>query len=155
FAQAHNNLGTLLRTQGDNQGAAAALSEAVRVSPRFVEAHCNLGVVQQDLEDLTGAADSFRRVLAIDPRHVAATYNLGTVLQAAHDWDAAVECYKRALGLHASARPHCNLGIICLARGQLGEARAHFDRAIELEPEFAEAHYHRGVLLLTEGDYDE
>ena len=42
-----------------------------------------------------------------------------------------------------------------MIRGQYAEARERFDRVLKLQPDCAEAHCNRGMLLLSEGDYRE
>ena len=46
---------------------------------------------------------------------------------------------------------HCNLGTALAAQGQLAEAIACYRRAIELAPNFAEAHFNQGFALLKLG----
>jgi protein O-mannosyl-transferase len=50
---------------------------------------------------------------------------------------------------------HYNLGIALNDRGQTDEAMAHYRRAIELRPSYAEAHYNLGRLLAQKGQLDE
>lgn len=70
-------------------------------------------------------------------------------------------------GLHAMARPHYlrsigfqvrseipthNLGRSALLNGDFSEAHGLFQRALELEPRLAEAHYHDGLTLYRWGE---
>ena len=48
FAEAHYNLGHLLKEQGQFAEAVASLQEALRLKPDFVEAHYCLGVLLQE-----------------------------------------------------------------------------------------------------------
>jgi protein O-mannosyl-transferase len=50
---------------------------------------------------------------------------------------------------------HYNLGIALNDRGQTDEAMAHYRRAIELRPSYAEAHYNLGRLLAQNGQLDD
>jgi tetratricopeptide (TPR) repeat protein len=54
---------------------------------------------------------------------------------------------------HNRAATLINRGIILLYRGQYAEALADFDAAIEVQPDLAEAHTHRGVALVAYHDY--
>ncbi len=49
---------------------------------------------------------------------------------------------------------HYNLGIALNDRGKTDEAMAHYQRAIELRPSYAEAHYNLGRLLAQNGQLD-
>lgn len=51
----------------------------------------------------------------------------------------------------ADASAHYNLGLIHLRRKELGEARARFDRAVEIDPEEVDAHYQLGRIAREEG----
>jgi tetratricopeptide (TPR) repeat protein len=51
----------------------------------------------------------------------------------------------------ADASAHYNLGLIHLQRRELGEARARFERAIEIDPEELDAHYQLGRIARAEG----
>ena len=50
---------------------------------------------------------------------------------------------------------HNNLGEILAQRGLLDEASAHFQKAMQIQPDFAEARYNFGNVLLLEGRTDE
>ena len=45
YADAHNNLGNVLNSQGKYEAAAAHFNEAVRLDPGFAEAHSNLAMM--------------------------------------------------------------------------------------------------------------
>jgi hypothetical protein len=47
---------------------------------------------------------------------------------------------------------HNNLGTLDLNRGRLEEARAHFEAALRLYPDYPEAHYSLGAVLEEQGD---
>ena len=51
----------------------------------------------------------------------------------------------------ADASAHYNLGLIHLQRKELEEARARFDRAVEIDPEEVDAHYQLGRIAREEG----
>jgi Flp pilus assembly protein TadD len=51
------------------------------------------------------------------------------------------------------ARPHVNLGILLLARGEVAAGRAHLERAVELDPDDARAAYNLGVFHERAGDH--
>lgn len=51
----------------------------------------------------------------------------------------------------ADASAHYNLGLIYQQRGELGEARARFQRAIEIDPDEVDSHYQLGRIARAEG----
>ena len=50
---------------------------------------------------------------------------------------------------------HNNLGYILMEQGKVNEAKSHFQKAFEIQPDFAEARYNFGNILLQEGQTDE
>ena len=50
---------------------------------------------------------------------------------------------------------HGNLGDVLLRRGRTDEAFAHFQRAVQLNPNYEEGHYNLGTALLEKGRVDE
>src|SRR5690606_16540009 len=79
----------------------------------------------------------------------------GTALQSLRDWSGADACYREALRLRPNyVDPRVNLGINCQARGRDTEALAWYESALSLDPEAAEAHCNRGMLLLAQGDWN-
>jgi tetratricopeptide (TPR) repeat protein len=51
----------------------------------------------------------------------------------------------------ADASAHYNLGLIYQQRGQLDEARASFERAVEIDPDEVDAHYQLGRIARAQG----
>lgn len=49
---------------------------------------------------------------------------------------------------------HNNLGGLLGQKGQLEKAILHFEKAIEIRPNFADAHYNLGVILGSQGRFD-
>jgi tetratricopeptide (TPR) repeat protein len=55
----------------------------------------------------------------------------------------------------AKARPLNNLGAALSRRGRVSEAIAHFQAALKIKPEYADAHYNMGYALARQGKLDE
>ena len=50
---------------------------------------------------------------------------------------------------------HNNLGLLLMDRGRTDEAMAHFQKALEINPNYGDAHYNLGILLEKMGRTDE
>jgi protein O-mannosyl-transferase len=50
---------------------------------------------------------------------------------------------------------HNNLGELLAQQGQMDEAATHFQKAMQIQPDFAEAHYNFGNVLVQKGQWDE
>ena len=67
FAEAHNNLGNALRSNGQSDEAAASLQQAIRLKPDYALAYYNLGNVLKDNRRLGEAAALFARLSSSSP----------------------------------------------------------------------------------------
>jgi tetratricopeptide (TPR) repeat protein len=103
-----------------------------------------------DLED--GAPDeareAYRRALLLDPDHGGAHLNLGRLLHEGGDPRAAELHYRLALE-HRAHRPLAafNLGVALEDQGLSDEALLAYARAVEADPELADAHHSLARLL--------
>jgi len=179
-AAAHVNLGVALREKGDAKAALVHLRLAIKLEPDSVNAQYLLGQTLQQSGDLGGAIETFENLLRIDPEFREGYYALGVALkqQAASQRkprqpsaSQADELYKRgqqvaargemkeAQQLLAEALSKDNshagaqnlLGFLFGQQGDLTSALIHLERAVALQPDFAEAHYNFGVALWYAG----
>ena len=97
---------------------------------------------------LAEAEGVYRRVLAIDPRHADALHLVGVVAMQAGRPDAAVDLIAQAIAVHSSAAAfHSNIAEALRMLGRFDEAIRHLERAMQLEPGFADAHMNHGNIL--------
>ena len=82
-------------------------------------------------------------------------YNDGVTLLLARNFREAQQKFEAALALHEQlAEAHNNLAFALRMQGRQNFAAslAHYNRAIELKPELAQAYMYRGVLFMQQGD---
>ncbi|WP_226011097.1 tetratricopeptide repeat protein [Halomicrobium salinisoli] len=104
------------------------------------------------------AADTFERAARFtdDERlQQEAWTNKGAAHAEMEEWDAAVGAYKEALNVaeesdHA-ATAETNLAYALWESGRTEQALEHAERAVEIDPRFAEGWYNRGFFLLERG----
>jgi tetratricopeptide (TPR) repeat protein len=92
--------------------------------------------------------------LARSPAFPNARYNLGVALGDAEDYAGAIACLQAA----AEAEPGWaeiwnSLGYLACRERRPREAVAYYERAIERQPDYAQAHFNLGMTLLQLGDY--
>jgi tetratricopeptide (TPR) repeat protein len=80
FAEARNNLGSVLGRQGRAAEAVEEISKAIEIAPDLSAAHNNLAIVLAMQGDTEQAARHFAQVLRLDPRDTTAHFNLGLLL---------------------------------------------------------------------------
>jgi len=151
-AEYYNNLGIVLRAQGNLAEATASYRRAVELRPDFAEALNNLGNALASQGDPAEAVLCFQRALQLQPNHAHAHCNLGVALQQLGQLAEAVACYRRAIELQPTMfLAHNNLGLALLRQGAWAEAMASFQRAVQLKPDCAEAHLNLGASLQSQG----
>ncbi len=87
--------------------------------------------------------------------HVVRLYNDGVALLLARDFRAAQQRFEAALALDERlAEAHNNLAFALRMQGRQNFATSlgHYNRAIELKPDLAQAYMYRGVLFMQQGD---
>lgn len=86
----HLNLGAVLLSRLDAQGAAAEFRTAIQLDDRRAEAHDMLGAALQNTGRLQEATEQFEAALKIDPEFMNAHYNLALALTKAGRWKEAL-----------------------------------------------------------------
>jgi glutathione synthase/RimK-type ligase-like ATP-grasp enzyme len=132
-------LDDLLAHPGD--GKARLLAEIERASL--------LGALDRGVE----AREAFVAILQRHPTHFSALNEFGTLLAGQGAIDAACRVYAEAI-LHHPGNPmaHVNLANLLLRADRHSEARAHYEAALEADPDHAPAHQGLGAVLADQGD---
>ena len=102
--------------------------------------------VEQEARDRDGALAAYARAIDADPRFVDAYINLGRVLHEAKRYAQAEHVYREGVKACSDAVLHFNLGVLLDDMGRKAEAVAAYERAVALDPEFADGHYNLGLL---------
>jgi glycosyltransferase involved in cell wall biosynthesis len=102
---AYNNLGTLLQTKGDLNGAKGAYAACVEIDPKFVTVHYNLGMVFKALGQFSEAIEQYQKAIDLRPNYAEAYQNLGVVLLKIGKNAEAMSALQRAIDLHQQQNP--------------------------------------------------
>ena len=148
YAEAHNNLGVLLKDLGRYEEAEKEYREAIRADPDFAKAHSNLGNLLDDLKQYGEAEKEYREAIRVDPDLALAHYNLGILLNSLKRYGEAEKEYREAIRAdpdHALA--HSNLGVLLKNSERYDEAEKEYRDAIRMDPYLAEAHANIGILF--------
>lgn len=158
YRNAHFNLGVLLARKGDDQEALHHFERAAEIDPddpraqvRWAEALARVG--QQE-----AAIEKLEAVLEIDPAFVMARLSLASVLAKEGQLEAAEANFREILALAPGAVPeraeaHFRLALLDPQRPR-GEVIEHLRAAVELDPDFYEAHHALGGELARREDYE-
>ena len=110
------------------------------------------GRLDYDQQKLSDAAAKFGKAIALDSGFVKAYDNLGLCLEGMGKSNEAIQQYQRAVQLNRESKVHSpwpplNLGLLLVKSNRPEEAELLFRESLQLDANFAEAHYQLGVLL--------
>ena len=125
---------------GPRCGAAIIPAEAFNAAMRHHQAG-----------QLAEAERLYAQVLAAEPGHLQALVLSGALAHMAGRNDEAVDLFGRALAINEQPDFHYNIGLAKWALGRRAEATAHWERALALNPDFAQAHMNLGNALREDG----
>ncbi|MEK0177765.1 MAG: tetratricopeptide repeat protein [Oscillatoriales cyanobacterium] len=102
---AYNNLGNLLKDEGDLTSAEKAYKAALKIDPNFATGHYNLGLTLKAGGNLADAIAYYRQAIKIDPEHAEAHQNLAVALLKIGKMPESLAEFKKAIVLHEQRRP--------------------------------------------------
>jgi tetratricopeptide (TPR) repeat protein len=146
----------LLQTR-DVAGAEGRFRAVTRLQPGHCGAWNNLGSTLAQQKRFAEALACFERAAALAPGEPRYRNSLGAALQSLGRFAEAEDAFRKALALAPDAVPTLvHLGNLLLeSLGRSREAIACLDRALEIDPRHALAHFNRGMALLLEGRLEE
>ena len=153
FAEAHNNLGVVLRNLGRFDEAADEYRAAMVISPESFVAHSNLGNLYLQLERFEEAIAEYNEAIRLGPDDPLPHTNLGVAYGNLGRFDDAVRECQEAIRLKPDdALSHSNLADAYLRLDRFDDALTESVRAVELAPDMVEAHFNLGEAYLRLGD---
>jgi len=153
YAQA--DLGVALDQQGDEEGALARYTEALRLKPDLKDlhhAHDDMGLALAKLGRVPEARAEFELALRYQPNFAQAHSDLGNVLRLEGRLGDAEAEFREAIRIQPDlAVAWLNLGLVCTAGGRWPEAIAAYRQAEALQPGEAETHLRLADVLAQSG----
>jgi protein O-GlcNAc transferase len=134
FAEAHNNLGNVLKDQGKLDEAVSCYERALQLKPDGAAEHNNLGTAWKNRGKLDKAMACYQRAVQLKPDDASAHNNLGDVFKDQGRLDEALACFRRALQLKpdfAAAHSNFLLAIqyrVGVSLSELAVVHAEYDR---------------------------
>jgi tetratricopeptide (TPR) repeat protein len=158
--EAHFNFANVLRDGGQLdlavEGFIVAINNARRMGRAYPDALINLGDVLSKQKKYDHAIEAFTDGIAADPMRAESHIGLGLVHYEKGDHREALRSFRRAAILKPGD-PHV-MNNIALAEYRLGDPEASLEtyaEALEADPDYAEGHTHRGLMLMLLGRYEE
>ncbi len=133
----------------DWNGACEAWRETLAADPQNAAAHSNMGKAQYQLREFAAAAESLEKAVALRGNLADTWITLGLCYQELKAPMRAVSCLTRAVHESpADPTAHNALGIVLKKLGWTSAAEAELQKAIDLEPKFADAHFNIAAIYL-------
>mgnify|MGYP002654471865 CR=1 FL=1 len=143
---------------GSFSAAEAIFHHILNIDPDQADALHLLGLVHKSTGRHAEARALFEQVLRLRPDMTDARLNFASLLKAKRENERAASQLRFAVSLDpAVALAWQLLGCIALESGSAGylNALCFFDRAIAVDPEYADTHYYRGLVLRHLDQLDE
>ena len=133
---------------GDYEGAEAALTRALELSPDDPQSESLLGWAQMLQEKYDDALLNFQKVLMRQPANALARINVGYICLKKRIFGEAIEHLSKAIRLDndrkATLYAHFYLGLVYLEREMYEDAQTFFRKTLALGPNLIEAYYELG-----------
>lgn len=109
--------------------------------------------LQQNRQGLAIAL--FEKTLEQKPKLMEAWNNMGVAYRQRFMNDKAEPCFMKALNISENADSYNNLGTIHVNEGSPKEGERWLRKAVEMQPDFMQAHWNLALTLLEQGKYKE
>lgn len=144
-------LGEALYMVGDLDQGKKYLEEALRGAPNHMNANYTLGLLHLGQGNTQLALDLFERASKINPKSSGAWDRQGMALGRLGQWEKAVACCRKAIELEPKETYfRADLAYVYMHLGRKDEARAEYDRVLNLDPLWPHKASQRAVRLATE-----
>ncbi len=134
-----------------NQGRAAfeQFIKAVEMDPEFAEGHNALGLMYMGLGEFAKAESHLKKAIELNPNLPDYYNNLGRLYTDMGRYKEAIENFKKAISFLVYSSPHfahANLGWAYYKNGQIKEAFAEINTALQMSPNFCLAYRMLGII---------
>jgi tetratricopeptide (TPR) repeat protein len=155
-AEAHRNLGSVLRQQGKFDEAVASCRRALELQPDYAPAYNTLGIALQAQKRYAEAQAQLEQAVRLAPEMVDAHFNLGNVLRQQGKYEQAVTHCREVQRLDPDfADGYANLGAVFHDQLRFDEAREQLEQALRLDPRSVEVRANLSLVLQGLGRLDE
>lgn len=150
----HNNLGVHYELTGDDERALHHYGRALEVRPHAHSTHTNLASLHARLGDTERGIRHGLEAIRLKSDHALAHNSLGFAYEKAGRLAESEVSYTQSLALSERPGTRINRGRIRARQNSLAPALADFERALELDPQHAEAYCNIGFVRFRMGDED-
>jgi len=154
-ARAHYNYGAVLQQLGRFDEAEKEYQAALRIDPSYMKVHVNMASLLMSKSKLDEAKKYYDRAIQLDPSSGEVRSGYAYLLERLGRPDEARAEYENAIRFtpkKSAARLFYTYGAFLDKRGELDAAIAQYQRALEVDPNLADAHSELATAFFTKGD---
>lgn len=160
--KAYHILGWIFREKGDTLAAVRNYLVAVEQNPDYFDTYTELGVLYQCKRDPL-AIDYYNNALNIKPNDAQTLYNMAMFYQDTKNYEKALEKYRMILQIDPKNNMDFlvlkyalhNMGwVYLMGENKFEEAVVFFTKAIDLDNNYVEAVFNRGLSFENLKEYD-
>ncbi|MFH1227874.1 MAG: tetratricopeptide repeat protein [Planctomycetota bacterium] len=157
--------------KGDLDGAITDYTRAIEIDPKFAEAYYGRGLANGNLGNYKDTIEDCTKAIELNPKYAEAYGDRGSAYANNNDFDQAIANFNKAIELNPKyATAYYNRGLVYQNidraitfltklgsayddKGDLDQAIADYTKAIELNPNYANAYHNRGIAYASKEDY--
>ncbi len=141
FADAWSNAAKLALQRHHLPLAQSRIAQAQKLAPTTVKFMLQQAEIHTAAGLLAQAMQVYEQALALDPHNFHGWYNKGSLLRQLNQPAAALQCFDRIADQgKSSPEYHFNRACAAAEHGDFGQAEQYWHAAIELKPDYIEAH---------------
>jgi tetratricopeptide (TPR) repeat protein len=153
----HDNYGVALLQNGKVDEAIEEHYKALKLNPNSAEICNNLANALLQNNQIQEAVACYEKSISINPSNPSTHFNLGNLLlYHTTELDSAILHLEKCLEIERAAEvwqeniyAHYDLGIALCKKGRIEESVSHYQKALEIQPGFAEARNNLVWILAT------
>ncbi len=148
-------------SQGEYEQALTVFNAALELDDQQPSLWANVGNAHSKLNQNEQAIEAYQKAIDLAPEDPTLYQNMGGLYASMGDTEKARELYQQAVSLSAYGDPkaaavnYYNMGVTFINSGKTEEAIEALTKALEADPEYAEAHYQLGISMLGTGQMED
>jgi tetratricopeptide (TPR) repeat protein len=151
--EAHFWLAESLVHQSNPSAAIGEYARALALKPNYPEAYYGLAQAQMDLGQFELARKNLDSALVLKPNYAEALLLGGKLYEQQGDDLAAIQSYGAAINANNKlAEPSYRRALLFIRQDRMDDAVRDLESAIDIQPNFPEAHYWLGRAYLAQGN---
>ncbi len=154
----HNALAHLYMKKGNLATALEELNKELSISPGNLKVLKSMGKILLDLGRDKEAINIYYQIVEKDPNNIDAYITLGSIYSRLGEFEKSEQAYRKVIELNPenADRIYYNVAVSIINKENLTakgrkSAEDSLSKAIEINPDYAEAHLQLGYLLLGDG----